>query len=309
VFDPVSAYTLILVLGRNSARSWRLTRVPPPPSLNAVLAAEAEGSSLTATLPATDLGPGEWTLDVPAERDLLQRLSQAHPSLREESGNVIFQGVVTGADYVYRLRDLGPGPQQGLRRVARRDTGTEGLVEEALLRPVLAGRTDIHRFYLAAAEEVLLIPYRRPRPDQPFVLMTKSDLARFPQAQAWLDRHGDELRARAGAWADHNWWGFSRRQNLERFEEPKILVPYMIDHLCAHLDEGNHFLVNVTTGGYGIPIAKHRGRALCGRPAQQPPALVGPAPLQPDLPRWLVRRPEGQSRPPAHRSANSRAEA
>ncbi len=255
VFDPVSAYTLILVLGRSPSRSWRLTRVPSPPGPRALVAAEAEGSPLTATLPAADLGPGEWSLGVPAERDLLQRLSHAHPSLGDVSGNVVFQGVVTGADYIYRLRDLGPGPQEGLRRVARRDAGTEGVVEEALLRPVLAGRSDIHRFHIAPAQEVLLVPYRRPRPHQPFVLMSRSDLARFPHAEAWLDRHADELRARAGEWTDHTWWAFSRRQNLERFEEPKILVPYMIDHLCAHLDERGYFFVNVTTGGYGIPIA------------------------------------------------------
>lgn len=255
IFDPVSAYTIVLVLGRSPARSWRLTRVPAPPSLRALLAAEAEGSPLTATVAAAELGPGEWSLDLPAESALLQRLSQTHPSLGEVSGKVIFQGVITGADYVYRLRDLGPGPQNGVRRVARRDTGAEGFVEEALLRPVLAGRSDIHRFDVADAREVLLIPYLRPRPTQPFVLMSKSDLARFPHAQVWLQRHADVLGARAGTWTEHNWWAFSRRQNLERFEEPKILVPYMIDHLCAHLDERGHFFVNVSTGGYGIPAA------------------------------------------------------
>jgi hypothetical protein len=243
-----------------------------------VLAAEAEGSPLTAIVPAGELGPGEWSLDVPAERELLERLGQSHPGLGEVCGNVIFQGVVTGADYVSRLRDLGAGPRTGLRRVARRDTGVEGLIEESLLRPVFAGRSDIRRFDVAPADEVLFIPYRRPRPAEPFVLMTRSNFARFPNALSWLERHEDELRARAGAWTDHAWWAFSRRQNLERFEEPKILVPYMIDHLCAHLDERGHFFVNVTTGGYGIPIAG----------IDDPPYLA--ALLSSRLLSWVLRR-------------------
>ena len=255
VFDPVSAYTVILLLGKSPSRSWRLTRVPSPPSLPALLAAEADDSLLTATLPATDLGSGEWTLDVPAESELLQRLSQGHPSLGDVCGNVIFQGVVTGADYVYRLRDLGPGPEPGVRQVGRRDKDVTGFIEEALLRPVYAGRSDIRRFDVAASSDVLFVPYRRPRPTEPFVLMTHADLTRYPNAQVWLNDHEGELRSRAGDWTEHNWWAFSRRQNLERFEEAKILVPYMIDHLCAHLDGQEHFFVNVTTGGYGIPTS------------------------------------------------------
>lgn len=254
VFDPVSAYTVILVLSKGASKSWRLTRVPSPPSLPAVIAAETKESPLTAIVPAAELGSAEWSLDVPAERDLLHRLGADHQSLGEVCGNVVFQGVVTGADYVYRLRDLGPSPENGIRCVGRRDGNVQGLIEESLLRPVYAGRSDIRRFDVAEAEEVLFLPYQRHRSTQPFVLMTRSDLGDYPHARAWLDQHEEELRSRKGAWTALNWWSFSRRQNLERFEEPKILVPYMIDHLCAQLDEGGHFFVNVTTGGYGIPI-------------------------------------------------------
>jgi hypothetical protein len=263
VFDPVSAYTMILLAGKSPSRTWQLTRVPAPPGAAALHAAETMGSALAATLPANALSSAGWTLDLPAEAELVKRLVAAHPRLDEVYGAVIYQGVVTGADYVYRLLDLGSSDDPALRRVARRDTGAEGLIEQELLRPVYAGRSDIHRFFAAAATEVLLLPYLRPRPDKAFSLITHTQLARRPRARAWLRDHETELRGRAGDWNNENWWAYSPRQNLERFEEPKILVPYMIDHLCAHVDNSNHFFVNVTTGGYGIPKPTWTTQIIC----------------------------------------------
>ncbi|HEU5002590.1 MAG TPA: N-6 DNA methylase [Actinomycetota bacterium] len=253
VFEGVSAYTVLLVAGRSPSRSWRLTRVPPPPSARGLAAAAAQGSQLTGMRPASILESSEWTLDLPAEAELLNRLALSHPTLAEVCGNVVFQGVVTGADYVYRLRDLGPHADPTLRRVSRRDTGLEGVIENELLRPVYGGRSDIRRFSAAEATEVLLLPYLRPRTGRPFVLMSPTEISSRVHGRSWLLHHEQELRARRGDWHDSNWWGYSRRQNLERFMDPKLLVPYMIDHLCAYLDPDDHFFVNVTTGGYGIP--------------------------------------------------------
>jgi len=37
------------------------------------------------------------------------------------------------------------------------------------------------------------------------------------------------------------------------WEEPKLMVPYMITHLAAYLDRSDgYYFINVTTGGYGI---------------------------------------------------------
>lgn len=99
------------------------------------------------------------------------------------------------------------------------------------------------------------MPYERDSPRESFVLIPPARLAeRFPFADAWLRRNEQVLRARAGSWTDENWYSFSRRQNLERFAEPKVLVPYMVEHLCGAFDAAGHYFVNVSTGGYGIPV-------------------------------------------------------
>jgi hypothetical protein len=109
------------------------------------------------------------------------------------------------------------------------------------------------------------LPYSREDATQRFELLQGATLqADYPRAWSWLCLHRAELEGRTGTWTEHNWWSYSRRQNLERFEEPKVLVPYMLDHACAWLDEGRHFFVNVTTGGYGIPVTDSaEGRYLC----------------------------------------------
>ena len=257
VFDGASAYTLLLFASSAASPAYRLTRVAPPPTGAGLSAAEAATSPFSALINASTLGSAEWTLDLPAEADLLDRLRNSHPTLGTVCGGVVFQGVVTGADYVFRLRDLGPLPGQNeLRQVARRDTSVEGVIEARLLRPVLGGRSDIRRFATADESEVLLLPYERPPGEDRYSLLASTTLRReYPNAWQWLTTHRAELAERSGAWGEHDWWSFARRQNLELFDEPKILVPYMIDHLCAHHDTANHYFVNVTTGGYGIPAA------------------------------------------------------
>jgi type I restriction-modification system DNA methylase subunit len=257
-FEGVGAYTLILVAGARRHREHRLTRVPAPPSGSAMQQA-IKDPTLSAERPASSLTSEEWDLLLPTEEKLLERLDQAHPSLRDVSGNTVFQGVVTGADYVYRLRDHGPDPDRaGCHLVSRRDVHETDArpepIEEQLLRRVYAGRSDIQRFYTRPASEVLLLPYDREGAQEPYRLMSPSRLVEsFPHAWSWLQQHRDVLEARAGDWNDLNWFAYSRRQNLELFAGPKVLVPYMVSDLCAVVDHDAHYLVNVSTGGYGIP--------------------------------------------------------
>jgi type I restriction-modification system DNA methylase subunit len=255
VFEGVSAYTLLLFAGARSSRHLTLTRVPSPPSPATLAAAEAPGRELSARVRAQTLSSEEWDLAMPAESALLDRLAATHPTLGDACGSVIFQGVVTGADYIFRLTDVGAAAD-GLRVCRHRSTGEEVVIEEHLLRPVLAGRSDIHRFVTAPPSEWLLLPYARAESQDRFRLLRRDELAQsYPLAWSWLETHEEELRRRAGQWTADNYWGYSRRQNLELFEEPKILVPYMIDHLCATLENSNVYLVNVSTGGYGIPTS------------------------------------------------------
>lgn len=257
VFEGASAYTAMLFAGKKRSRRYRLTRVPPPPepSAAAVQKAESPGSGLTASLVGSTLGPQVWDLLLPGESEVLDRLHSGTRTLSEVCGDVIFQGPITGADYLFQFNDGGPvAGHPELRRVAHRKTGQTIEFEKELLRPVVDGSSDVHRFWRKPSSQVLFFPYERSDPADAFTLIGGSKLhTDFPNAAQWLDSNEEALRARSGKWTDDNWWNYSRRQNLERFSEPKVLVPYLLSELCAFSDLESQFFVNVSTGGYGIP--------------------------------------------------------
>ena len=262
VFEDAGAYTLIIRATALANRRLTLTRVPPPPSAEALAAARASGGSLSAELSPAALGGADpWPLTLPAEQALLERLGVQHPSLREITGNDVFQGVITGADGVYRCTDAGPAADPALRLVIPKTQGDDCepiLIERESLRPVVAGSNDLHRFRWTPSSEWIIFPYERDHNGERYRGTTSSRFTdRFPRAFDWLLRHKEALMARSPQapstpWNDENWLLYARRQNLERFGEPKVLVPYMVKELCAAADPGEHYFVNVTTGGYGL---------------------------------------------------------
>lgn len=262
VFATASAYTLMLFLTRGRSNTWTLTRVPSPPTEPALEAAAAD-PVLTVTQPSSVLGPDIWTLSLPAETSLLQRLESSFHALGAVSGDSIFQAPVTGADYVFRGVDLGPDPDQPHLRLWRPNLlpaqATPRTIEAELLRPVIAGRSDMRRFYVRDGNDVLLLPYAATGAGTYELIPFSQLAAQAPHAAAWLEENREQLTGRSGRWTPENWHKFSRRQNLEKFSAPKIMVPSMVDHLCATFDDRQRFFVNVSTGGYGIGMADGLG--------------------------------------------------
>lgn len=178
VFEDASAYTLILLAGLSSHEQYQLTRVSAAaPSLAAL--ETAEQSALSARLPAASLGEHEWDLSLPAEAELLARLSRDYPTLEEVADGHIFQGVITGADVdVYRLIEVGPHESDdtlALVRTERMSPEDAFPIEKELLRLVYAGRADLRRFRAGQPSWRLLFPYVRQHPGEDFRLLTASD--------------------------------------------------------------------------------------------------------------------------------------
>ena len=264
VFENASAYTLILHVSPSQNRTWSLTRVASPATaegLSHALGSGARTVGLT-PLPASD---ASWDLSLPAETELLDRLARDFPTLGEVSGDAVFQAVVTGADHVFRADDLGPDlADPTLRQVRPKLLGPDEppiFIETELLRPVMAGRSSITPFWAADIEEWLIVPYEYADRGERMSLIPPTKLERsHPHAHAWLRANEQRLRARAsGTWTDENWYGYSRRQNLELWSSSKIMVPSMIDELCGLYDERGRFFVNVSTGGYGVLVDPTHG--------------------------------------------------
>ena len=90
----------------------------------------------------------------------------------------------------------------------------------------------------------------------------------YPLAWAYLIRNKKLLEGREkGRFKTAQWYQFGRTQNLGMWEQPKLMIPYMITDLAAYLDRSDDFyFINVTTGGYGITSDERSGSLayLCG---------------------------------------------
>jgi len=259
VFPEAGAYTVILTATARDNATCELTRVTDPPSADALEACLTDPIR-HAAMPASAL-PGDkpWPLSLPAEDALLTRLAKVNKTLADVTGGAIFQAPVTGSDAVFRAVDLGPDPTSTARRSVRpaaADPDSPPLALECVVLYPLYTGGSLEPFHTQPAREWLIVPYGPKQGATTWDLLTWPNLQKAaPNVATWLSANKATLTARtSGTWSATNWWSYSRRQNLERFAGSKIMVPSMINRLCATYDTNGHFFVNVSTGGYGITL-------------------------------------------------------
>ena len=205
----------------------------------------------------------EWNFAVGAGAALFKKLRQMPVKL----GNVatrMYQGPITSADTVYLFKDHRPGKKKGLLDVFSKELDDWVTMEAAILKAVVRSG-DIGR-YSAAAMVFVLFPYEVR--DYKARLFSVGEMqSQYPLAWAYLNRHKELLEHREkGKFKDAEWYRFGRTQNLGIWEQPKLMIPYMIKRLAAYLDlDDSYYFINVTTGGYGITAKEtYSLEYLCG---------------------------------------------
>lgn len=184
-------------------------------------------------------------------------VSEGNPRLVDIAPD-IFVGLQTSADTVFVFEDF---RRSGKLVVARStELGVEVELEQELLRPVVrSGQIGAH---WANPTAVVLFPYQVGG-GRAVIIPVDAMKSEFPLAWKYLKRNETLLRGRESGKFDHAEWYGLMRKNLERWETPKVMVPYMITRLCAWYDRaGDHYFVNVTTGGFGIRTDKVNMRYL-----------------------------------------------
>jgi len=131
--------------------------------------------------------------------------------------------------------------------------GSSVLLESGALKNVV--RSGSVGDYWARSTARVLFPY-----DVAGTTATLIDIdalaERYPHVVEYLKLNRIALEGREhGAFKDKRWHRFGRSQNLGCWEQPKILVPYMVPRLCAYCDlDDSYYFINVTTGGYGLTV-------------------------------------------------------
>ena len=251
IFPGATNYVCLLFLASASVdRCWFVRADDLPLWLATQQGVDAEIASEQVT-------SKEWNFVVGRGAHLFERLQKMPVRLGEVTSRM-FQGSITSADTVYLFKEFGP-VAGGLTEVYSTALGQTLQVESALLKRVV--RSGSISRYHAEPTATVLFPYEVR--DNKARLYTSAEMRRdFPMAWEYLTKNKRLLENREkGSFKDDQWYRFGRAQNLGMWEQPKLLVPYMVTELSAYLDMTDQlYFINVTTGGYGITANAKTGK-------------------------------------------------
>ena len=252
VFDGATTYTCLLFLNKQSQDEIEFTKVSDLENWRAFQSQTSEvspsfgASEVSGTINASSITSAEWNFTVGKDAGLFEKLSQMPVKLGDIA--YIFVGLQTSADTVFLFKDtqIANSPTINVRS-KELDRIVE--IETGLLKPVVRSG-EIGRYW-ANPSALVLFPYETKNSKSK--LKTENDLKKdFPKTWNYLLSNKKLLSEREhGKFKDSGWHQLYPK-NLDTWEQPKIMLPYMITRLSAFYDESNCYFVNVTTGGFGV---------------------------------------------------------
>lgn len=198
--------------------------------------------------PQNRLSGGEyWALMPPEELQVFGKLEQEGNTKIGNVTDAVFQGIRTSANKVYVVNVLDSdrvesNDSNDVVSVVPTGESEEYEIETDLLRPFLQG-SDVERWRGNWSGLHVIYPYHV-REDESgeamATLYSDDELAEeLPLSWGFFRKHEDTLREREhGNWADSDtWWEFGRTQNLEKFEQPKIIQAHICQDATFMIDE------------------------------------------------------------------------
>jgi hypothetical protein len=202
-----------------------------------------------------------WVFTNAAVSTWLHKVRGQHKLLGDICGKIA-QGLVSGCDGAFYLQQRGDVLLSALTKHGHQ-------IEPELLHPLLKGSVHIRRWVPDDSELVVLFPYKRD--DDKFELISPKQMAKqYPLAWEYLGRCRSALEKREERrFAGEHFYQYSRPQNFEVMDRPKILVPAIAQRAEYLVDrKGAHFYVGSGGGGGGahaiLPNIKVDLHYLCG---------------------------------------------
>ena len=245
VFENATTYTCLMFLDKAGQDEFGFERV------DNLQAWRDNAQSTTGIVAASSVTPTEWNFTVGKDAGLFEKLNQMPVKLGDIAK--IFVGLQTSADtvFLFKLAELSSHP---ISVITSKELSRDFECESELLKPVVRSG-EIGRYW-AKPTALVLFPYEVS--DGKFRLIPENSMRnRFPKAWHYLSANKKLLSEREhGKFNDTGWYQLYPK-NLDFWEQPKIMLPYMITRLSAYFDEQGFYFVNVTTGGFGITIDKY----------------------------------------------------
>jgi hypothetical protein len=266
VFSGATTYTCLMFLNKQGVDEFEFTKVSDLENwcnFQSQTSEVLETSEVSGVINASQVTESEWNFSVGKGAGLFEKLSQMPVKLGDVVER-IYQGPITSADTVFLFKDFKDDNSKTIS-VFSKENDSWVKLEKGILRKVI--RSGSIGRYKANTTAYVLFPYKITGTNA--TLLSVADMqSKYPLAWTYLEKNKKVLENREkGAFKDAQWYRFGRNQNLGMWEQPKLLIPYMITDLSAYYDiNDGYYFINVTTGGYGIISDEGKGNYLylCG---------------------------------------------
>jgi hypothetical protein len=186
--------------------------------------------------PQSRLSEDRWPTMPEDEWDVFEKVENESDYVVGDVTEAVFQGIMTGRKDVFVVEVLDAdmittSDSGGTVRIRSPEDGTEHEIETDALRPFIDG-DEVDRWQVTWGGLHIVHPYHlvdsdegesvEPIPEEEL----DSDL---PLTMAYLSRYEDILSGRSSLRASQSWYEYSRPQNMDKFEKPKLLVTKVSD--------------------------------------------------------------------------------
>lgn len=255
IFSAATTYTCILICRKINNSSFRyVSFTGTNPASEFLRIAKGlrlqDKSTIDETYNPDILQKVQWSFNDSKSNNLFNKIE----SNGEPLGNFaqkIFQGIITGKDPIYILEKTSYGYYS-----KHHDEYIE--VEENILKPLLKGK-EINRYKISDVKYWVIFPYEI-HGDRAILHTIEYLKNECPKIWNYLISCESELRKRdKGKMDHHQWYGFSRIQNMAESSSIKIMTQVLAKKAALTIDfKGTYcFVGGGNAGGYGIILKEN----------------------------------------------------
>jgi hypothetical protein len=253
VFDTATTYTCILFLRKATNKQFEYIELSDKNKFRQIKTFDPKLFKTAKQKEPSNGNPMTFVSN--DNKSIIEKMEAIKTTLGTISEN-IFQGLVTGSDKIYFV-DLVEEKGKHIR-VRNRYDKKEYLLEKEIVKKLLKGK-EIKKWMVDWQGIYIVYPYlvnnKKAR------LITIDEIkTNYPNTYHYFLSYEKELKSRENGRLrnDKNWHQFGRLQNIEKFEQSKIMTQVLSSRNSFTFDEkGEYYFVGGgNAGGYGITLNK-----------------------------------------------------
>jgi len=204
-----------------------------------------------------------WVFVPPREQNIFEKIERNADCKLRDITDSIFVGLQTSADPIFFVKVIQRLDDKTVKALSKASEN-EFIMEKELLKPLLRGK-DIRRWKIDWKGDFVIFPYIITQ--MGVKVISSEDMKKnYPLLWEYFLELEDKLKSRdRGAWeGEPNWHAFGRTQNLDMFEQVKIMTQVLANRNSFTLDDNGiyYFVGGGNAGGYGIVLSEKYGKTI-----------------------------------------------